>query len=595
MAGDDRPSAREISNAVSSQSDATADSARDLSAFIYVWGQFLDHDIDLTTSNHENPELAMIEVPVGDLEFDPDGTGAQVIPFTRSTFDPTTGTDADNPREQLNQITAWIDGSMIYGSDQETADSLRTFEGGHLATSEGDLPPMEDGSFLAGDIRANENIELTSMHALFVREHNRIADELAQQHPDWTDEQLYQQARAIVGAEIQAITYNEFLPALMGAGALDAYTGYDQAIDPSIANEFSTAAYRLHTLINDDVEFFGNDGRAVGEEVTLAEAFFNPALLVESGIDSILKYAASSQAQEFDTQLVESLRNFLFGAPGDGGLDLAALNIQRGRDHGLADYNSVRVAYGLEAVDSFDDITSNAELAATLEELYGSVDNIDLWVGVLAEDRLPDSSLGELSQAIISDQFERLRDGDRFWYQNVFSGRELERIERTTLADVIERNTEVNNLQRDVFFMSATVSGTVLADQTRGTRRPAGIPGVTVELLDDEGEVIDTTTTDARGRYRFEEFAETGDYQVRIQRPTADGLMAEVRDVLISRGDLDLVVNFGGDRDSNRQRDDRRDDGRRDRRLLALDTVFESDLDTSLDETDTMFVRRRRR
>jgi hypothetical protein len=145
------------------------------------------------------------------------------------------------------------------------------------------------GSFVAGDTRANENIELTSMQALFLREHNRIAAQLARENPTWTDEQLYQQARARVGAEIQVITYKEFLPALLGQGALTTYRGYNASVDPSIANEFSTAAFRLHTLINDDVEFFGNDGRAVRDEVPLIEAFFNPDLLKQTGIDNILK------------------------------------------------------------------------------------------------------------------------------------------------------------------------------------------------------------------------------------------------------------------------------------------------------------------
>src|SRR5262249_19442825 len=205
--------------------------------------------------------------------------------------------------------------------------------------------------FLAGDVRANENIELTSMHTLFVREHNRLADEIAAANPGLSDEEIYQRARAVVIAEIQVITYKEWLPALLGSGALSAYAGYDPTVNPGIANEFSTAAFRLHTTIDDDVEFFGNDGRAItftyvnerGEtvevdgEVALFDAFFNPTLFGQTGVDGILKYAASTHAEQADNQLVDSLRNFLFGQPGQGGLDLASLNIQRGRDHGLAD------------------------------------------------------------------------------------------------------------------------------------------------------------------------------------------------------------------------------------------------------------------
>src|SRR5262249_55691611 len=157
-------------------------------------------------------------------------------------------------------------------------------------------------------------------------------------------------------------------------------------------------------------------------EVALRDAFFNPTLFRQTGIDGILKYAASTHAEAMDNQLVDSLRNFLFGRPGQGGLDLASLNIQRGRDHGLADYNTVRAAYGLPRVRSFADITSDVALQNSLKQVYGTMNNIDLWVGVLAEDHVRGSSTGPLMRRILADQFERLRDGDRFWYQRVFSG-----------------------------------------------------------------------------------------------------------------------------------------------------------------------------
>ncbi|TWU30033.1 peroxidase family protein [Bythopirellula polymerisocia] len=551
LAGEDRPSAREVSNALAKQDPDASGNERQLSAFVYVWGQFLDHDIDLSLSG--DSESAFVEVPTDDPYFDPDGTGSQFIPFMRSLFDTSTGDSVDNPREQINAITAYVDGSQVYGSDQATADSLRTFVGGKLLTSEGDLLPMDEyGNFLAGDIRASENIELTSMQTLFVREHNWWAEQIALQNPSLSDEEIYQQARAIVIAEIQVITYEEFLPALLGENAIPDYEGYDPSVNPGIANEFSTAAYRLgHSLLNDDIEFFGNDGRAVRDEIELAEAFFNPGLLQETGIDAILKYSASSQSQEIDNQIVDSVRNFLFGEPGEGGLDLASLNIQRGRDHGLADYNSVREAYGLDRVSSFLEITSDVELQQTLADLYMTVDDIDLWVGALAEDHVEGSSVGELTRAIVVDQFTRLRDGDRFWYENSFSTGDVSQLKLTTLSDVIQRNTTVTNLQDNVFFMSATVSGTVFADGNRaGSQRTGeqGLAGVAVELLDDEGSVVDSTTTDSRGHYSFGNFLETGDYQVRVLRPTASGTVAETTDVLISvGGQVAKNLDFGVD------------------------------------------------
>lgn len=545
-AGTDRPSAREISNLLSDAEGEGIRNERDLTAFLYVWGQFLDHDIDLSLSPHDasTGEAFDIVVPTDDPLFNPSGDEDVVIPLIRSQYDPATGTSIDNPRQQFNAITSYIDGSQVYGSDQQTADALREFAGGRLLIRDNGLLPLDvDGNVMTGDIRAAENLSLTAMHSLFVREHNRLADQIADANPDLSDEEIYQQARAIVIAEIQSITYNEFLPALLGNRALNQYEGYDSSVNPSIANEFSTAAFRFgHSTLNDDIEFFGNDGRAVSDEVALADAFFNPQLLDQTGIDSLLKYNASSLAQEIDLQVVDGLRNFLFGPPGAGGLDLAALNIQRGRDHGLADYNSTRVAYGLNAYDSFADLTSDGSVQEKLQSLYGDINDLDLWVGLLAEDHLPDASVGELTSAIIVDQFQRLRDGDRLFYQNVFNRDDIRLIERSTLAEIIERNTNADGLQGNVFFFRAEVRGRVTtssADVTgdRDRRRRAsssGVEGVVVELLGEDDEILATTSTNRRGQYRFGDFAETGDYQLRLAES------GETLDLLVSTGDVRL-------------------------------------------------------
>ncbi len=564
-AGTTRPSARQISNVVATDLDESPND-RSMSAFIYVWGQFIDHDIDLTMPA-ENGESFAIQVPNGDKFFDPASRGNVTIPLTRSTFDSTTGTSVVNPRQQINSVTAYIDGSMVYGSNQATADALRSFTGGRLKVSElGLLPTDAAGKVMAGDIRAGENISLTAIHALFVREHNRLADQIAKANPGLNDESVYQQVRAIVIAEIQAISYNEFLPALLGRHALSRYRGYDATVDPSVANEFSTAAFRFgHSTLNDDVEFFDNNGRPVREGISLAEAFNKAELLKETGIDSILKYDASTVAQEVDLEVIDSLRNFLFGPPGAGGFDLVSLNIQRGRDHGLADYNATRMAYGLSAVDSFDDITSNVVLQDQLEDLYVDIDDIDLWVGLLAEDHVRGASVGELAQTIIADQFERLRDGDRFWYENVYAGRDLSQLRNTSLASLIERNTSVSGLQENVFFMRAEASGrvtwatpvntvvdNVVAGDRRDNLRPhVGVAGVSIELLNDTGEVIEVAVTDRQGNYRFRSFVETGDYQVRLaDSNSVQSASTDVLSVLIPSGDtrvkgLNFSVNRG--------------------------------------------------
>lgn len=575
-AGASRLSAREISSRLAAQDGASITSHRDLSAFLYVWGQFIDHDFVLTNTQTDGERLD-IAVPKGDAWFDPQGSGDRVIGMSRSVFDPLTGTSPDNPRQQTNAVTTWIDASMVYGSDAETAAKLRELSGGRMRVSDGDLLPLDEaGFFMAGDIRVNENPDLTAIHTLFVREHNRLAAKIAAQGPTLSDEAIYQQSRSVVIAEIQSITFNEFLPALLGDGAVAAYRGYDATIDPRIANEFAAAGYRFgHSTISDDIEFFDNSGRAIRDEVRLAEAFFNPKLIIENGIDPVLKYLASSQSQEIDLKMVDSLRNMLFGPPGSGGLDLAALNIQRGRDHGLADYNATREAYGLDRIDSFAAITSDTELQTELQSIYGSVDDIDLWIGILAEDQAQGGSTGELARKVIVDQFQRLRDGDRLWFENVYQGEQLRQLRSTRLDDVIRNNSGITNLQEDVFVMHAEASGRVVTappksplpppPMPRGSvpgmnanglnaqgmnmpprdrvpaPMPIGVAGVTIELLDDQNQVIATTTTDRAGYYRFDGFSTTGDYQVRVVPgggQTAAGPLT--MPFLISKGGLSI-------------------------------------------------------
>jgi len=157
------------------------------------------------------------------------------------------------------------------------------------------------------------------------------------------------------------------------------------------------------------------------------------------------------------------VRSFLFTIP-TGGFDLAALNIQRGRDHGLGSYNDVRVAFGLTAATSFGDITSDPVLAAQLASVYGDVGMVDPWVGALSEDHLPGSSLGELLTAGIMDQFMRSRAGDRFFYLNDPELADLvPLIESTSLADIIRWNSGITDIQDNVFFVIPAPSAMALA------------------------------------------------------------------------------------------------------------------------------------
>jgi hypothetical protein len=473
LAGPDRPGARAVSNGLSAQDEDVPNPLR-ASDFLWQWGQFLDHDIDLTDGT-DPPEPANIPVPEGDPYFDPKGKGKAEIPFNRSIHDGASGTGLFNPREQLNEITGWIDASNVYGSDPERAEALRTLDGtGRLRTGEGDLLPFNTdrlpnagGShkslFLAGDVRANEQVGLTALHTLFLREHNRLAGVIAAARPELSGDEIYQEARRIVGAEMQVITYQEYLPALLGRKALSPYRGYDPSVDARIANVFSTAAYRYgHSTLGSRLLRLDAAGYEIAEgHLALRDAFFAPWRITdEGGIESLLRGLAGQVCQTVDLYVVDEVRNFLFGEPGSGGFDLAALNIQRGRDHGLASYNDARRALGLVPALSFADISSDPEVQGHLAAVYGDVEAIDLWVGGLAEDPTAKALVGELFYMVIKEQFEALRDGDRFWYARTLSRRESRELEGTRLADIIRRNTEIGDeIPDDVFHVPSSNDG----------------------------------------------------------------------------------------------------------------------------------------
>jgi hypothetical protein len=473
-----RPTPRQISNQLFSQvSDRL--NQNHLSDFVWLFGQFIDHDLSLT-ENAPSAESFLLEIPEDDEFFGQDA----VIALSRNQNVEGTGQQGI-AREYHNEVTSFIDGSMVYGSSQERADWLRTFEGGRLWTStsgpvgSGELlpwntttkeygggsfidntaPHMEGGGhskfFVCGDVRANENPLLLAMHTLFVREHNRLCAELQEAYPNWTDEQLYQRARKLVGAYLQSITYNEWLPA-MGID-LPEYTGYQENLQPAIYNVFSAAAFRIgHTMIDSDIIRMGDDGREIAAgNLSLSEGFFNPLEILNArGIDPYFKGMATQVMQDTDCKVIDELRNFLFDGQ-NRGLDLASINIFRGRDRGLADYNTLREDFGLAPIGSFDQITDDAEDVAALRTLYGDdLTRIDAWVGMLSEQHASDDAIfGELIISILREQFKLLRNGDRFYFENdaAFTRSDIENINNTTLRDILMRNTDITLMQPNVF------------------------------------------------------------------------------------------------------------------------------------------------
>ncbi len=624
------PSARVVSDLLNNQASQASPSqdlntvdANSLSDFGYVWGQFIDHDMSLTPTN-PNDTLQILADPN-----DPSRVGNQT--FARSVTDPTTGTSTNNPAQQVNAVTSFLDLSQVYGSTAALADALRTHSGGLLKTSPGNMLPYDNSTyftpaqlaiinmandsgtvatqnlFVTGDVRGNENVELTALQTLFVRNHNKIASELQQEHPDWSDEHLYQEARKLNVAEYQAITYNSYLPDLLGPTALAKYTGYNPNVDPAIATEFSTVAFRFgHSLLSGQIERQGNNGQDVlpndpaGATIGLATDFFDPNVLnptgaidpltghVSTDIGPILKGDADGVSQAMDLKAIGDVRNLLFGNGGqpDNGLDLIARDVERARDDGIGTYNQVRHAYGLAPVTSFAQITSNVAVQQQLQKAYGTVDKIDPFEGGLAEDHAAGSDVGPLFTKIIADQFSRLRAGDRFFYLNEsWNPDELRILQQgSTLAKVIENNTDVSNLQSDVFVFKASVGGTMSADDG-GHNGPSvrGLAGVTVQLQDAGGHVLATTATNDQGRYSFNQLtgiAGTGDYLVRILAPSGTTQSSpNPSTISVSRGDVNASgVNFTVA------------PARRAGPTLARETSFDGPTDTGLPAADLLFA-----
>ena len=459
------PSARYVSSAVIL--DRSQDEAN-VTHMLMQWGQFLDHDLSHSPKTSVSCNHCSKTTICAPITVHPDDTAfgintpkrGRCIPFTRTTPVCTEFKGRLEPREQINDITSFIDGSMIYGSDIVTANSLRSFNSGLLRTGNGSknfLPNTSSGNFVAGNKRVNEHTALTVMHTIWLREHNRIAGMFRTENPTWDDERLYQESRKIVGAEIQKITYHEFLPALMGQKWYDkligSYRGYNSSINPTISNEFAGAAFRFgHSLIRPSFDRLDVDFQTTGN-LSLLDAIESSvnSFVSSDGTDSILRGLLASNSRRRDefmdtvltTRLFESATSSSGYAPTPGGLDLAALNIQRGRDHGIPPYHVVR-----DFCKNKYNISSpinNSNTSRRILELYGTMETVDLYVGALAEQSLPGSVLGATLACIIAETFVNLRDGDRFYFENpkVFTPAQLKEIlTKVSLPKVICDNAD---------------------------------------------------------------------------------------------------------------------------------------------------------
>lgn len=389
---------------------------------------------------------------------------------------------------------------------------------------------MLGAHFMAGDGRVNENIALTSVHHVLHSEHNRLVEAFKVTLTDdavatgditrisdwqvatnvWNGQRLFQAAKFVTEMEYQHLAFEEFTRKVQPL--VNVFAGYDSSLDASITVEFSQATYRFgHSMLNNEVVRYLADG--TDDSMTLFDAFLNPPAFLDgytSAADAagaVFRGGTATVGQEVDEFVVNALRNQLLGLP----LDLAAINIARGRDYGIAPLNEMRrqlyvlfnndsslapyanwTEYGLElstpeslvnfvaAYGTHPDLLAETTMAGkrALAELMvtgdvaapadtadfmnglppydgdlGGLENVDLWVGGLAEKKeIFGGLLGTTHNAIFEIQLERLQDGDRFYYLHRLAGQDLlASLEGNSFGELIERNTTAENLPADVF------------------------------------------------------------------------------------------------------------------------------------------------
>ncbi|XP_015278580.1 PREDICTED: thyroid peroxidase, partial [Gekko japonicus] len=508
------PSVREVTRKIiEASNEAVTEDERHSDIFI-VWGQYIDHDLAFTPQSTNQPSLlgeadcqktCENQSPCFPIQvFANDGfpINMDCMPFYRSS--PACATDHHgvllgnlstlNPRQQINSLTSFLDASTVYGSTPAIEGKLRNltskegllrintqyFDNGREYLPFVDRVPSPCAQnlkadkveriecFMAGDSRSSEVISLAALHTLWLREHNRLAKALKKLNPQWSSETVYQEARKIVGALHQIITIRDYIPRVIGPDAFNQYIGpykgYNHTVNPSVANVFSTAAFRFaHTAIHPVIKRlnaqYQNDPNL--PNLHLHEVFFTPwRLIKEGGLDPLLRgmLATPAKLQVQDQLLNEELTKKLFVLSNNGSLDLASLDLQRGRDHGLPGYNEWREFCDLPRLRTETDLVTaieNRNVVKKLLELYGIPDNIDVWLGGIVENILPGARTGPLFACIIGKQMKALRDGDRFWWENsnVFTNSQRHELRKYSLSRLICDNTDVTALPLDVFML----------------------------------------------------------------------------------------------------------------------------------------------
>lgn len=412
--GTARKSAREISNLVGRQ-DRTIVSEIGLNVLARALVAFIDHDTYLLRSNTSEP----FDIP---LSANDSFAPLETIPFFRSEKSGRLGV-----LRPANQVTAAFDLSSLYGTNKTRATYLRTFRGGTLLQSSGALLPFNfpgfpnrpfpaPAFFLSGDERVNEHPVQASVYTLFLREHNRLADELAVRFTHWSDYKLFNFARLINVAQWQAILTKELVPAIIGEN-LKPYDGYREDENPELSIEFSAVALpSFHSAVAATLRKISNTGD-VQDVPFLNVSYMPPTDILQSGIEPWLKGAMSQYAERIDLLHDNVIRNARLPGLVPIIVDLISFLLQRGRDIGLFRYNVLRERFGLSRANTFYDISNDSDTVKRMASAYKNADSVEAYVGALAEPHQPNSAVGPLLKRIWKTEFERLRSADRLWYE----------------------------------------------------------------------------------------------------------------------------------------------------------------------------------
>ncbi|XP_025408384.1 peroxidase-like isoform X3 [Sipha flava] len=419
---------------------------------------------------------AIIKIPMDDPVYSKYNKTCMEFTRAMTSINYSCSLQSSEPSTFMNDATHYIDGSQIYGSDDHTASTLRSYTNGKMksVTREDDFQESCPYSFVgssssfnktySSNSGANSNLGMALFHDMFLRFHNFVALELKNAVPLWSDETLYQESRKIVGAVIQHITYTQFLPTILGKKyteerVLAEDDDYIATVNPSTSQEFSAGAFRvLHSIVPAQHRFVDSKYITL-RTINVTDWTDCPYLLRQgSNFDDLLRGLLFTEGRLRQPSYNPLISNLMFHSNNLIGVDLLSYDIQRGRDTGLPPYNKIRELCGLPVAKSFTDLIDVMPLddIYDLEKLYSSVDDVDFLVGALLETPETDALVGNTSRCIIGDFFYRSRVGDRFFYDGKnlpkqFSSDQLEIIKSISLNHIICATSSVDNLQKHIF------------------------------------------------------------------------------------------------------------------------------------------------